>query len=210
VIIKDLSLTDAKNPERKLLAIDAGWSTHEPRTIGPTPWNVLGETLFVALDRAANEIAKADFSGKYDVRTKVNLALAPTSSTAVFGDLPSAPPHGWKFVETSSAAAPLGWRGEKRCREAQVEQQQVVRFHRLLGPYRPTVWLWSCPTDASYTFDGRVEFPSLYLGDRAGRRYFLHALGETNWPDADDEVVAHLGIVRPAKRYIFELKPEKK
>jgi hypothetical protein len=171
---------------------------------------VLAETLFVALDRASAEIAKADFSGKYDVRSRVGLEMAPTASPDLFGELPQGAPHGWKFVETSSTAAPIGWRGEKRCVEAHVEQQQSLRFHRALGPYRPTVWLWSCPVDASYTFDGRVEFPSLYLGDRAGRRYFIHTLGETNWPNAGEEVVAHLGIVRPPKRYIFELKAEKK
>jgi hypothetical protein len=212
VIIKDLVLSDARNPERELLKIDAGWSTHEPRAVGPTPWTVLAETLFVALDRAAEEIARADFSGKYDVRARVGLELARTSSTsAVFGELESGAPHGWKFVETSSASSPIGWRGEKRCREAQLEQQQALRFHRALGPYRPTVWLWSCPDDASYVFDGRVEFPSVYLGDReGGRRYFVHTLGETNWPNATAELTQHLGIVPPGQKYVFELKAKKK
>jgi hypothetical protein len=213
VVIKDLVLTDAKDPQRALIKLDAGWSTHESRTVADagTPWSVLGETLFVALTQATDEIAKADLSGKYDVRSRVGLELAPTSSTAgAFGELASRPPHGWKFVETSSASRPIGWRGDPRCNEAMLEQRQSVRFHRVLGPYRPTVRLWSCPQDSGYVFDGREEFPSLYLGERpGGRRYFLHALGETNWPDASEQLIAHLGIVKPKEKYVFELAPKR-
>jgi hypothetical protein len=213
VVIKDLVLEDAKDPDRALIKLDSGWSTHEPRKVAEagTPWNVLAETLFVALEQTTRELAQADLSGKYDVRAKVGLELAPTSSTAGdFGELASAPPHGWKFAETSSASRPIGWKGAERCRAAQLEQRQTVRFHRVLGPYRPTVRLWSCPADTEYVFDGREEFPSLYLGERpGGARYFLHALGETNWPTAREQLIAHLGIVVPTAKYTFELKARK-
>ncbi len=109
VVLKDLALLDAKNPERALIKLDAGWSKHEARRLAggePTPWTVLAETLFVALDQVAGELAMADLSGKYDVRERVGLEMAPTSSTAVFGDLGRGPPHGWRFAETSSTALP--------------------------------------------------------------------------------------------------------
>lgn len=209
VVLQGLTLRDAADPERVLLESDTGWSTFDRRAVeeaGPTPWDVLGETLFVALDKFAQIVAGADLSGALDVRRKVALNLPATASTATFGELGSSPPHGWGFSQTSTAAQPIGWKGRSDCEEARFEQKQTLRFHRVLGPYRPTVLVWACPVEAEFTYDDHEEFPSLFLGERNGRiRYFGWALGETNWPEALHQIARHLQVVPPSQRYLFEL-----
>lgn len=209
VVLKDLKLRDAANPKRVLLEADTGWSTFGRRSVkeaGPTAWEVLGETLFVAVRGFEEVIAGADLSGVYDVREKVALALPTTSSSSPFGELGARPPHGWSFARTSTAAKPIGWKGRPACEEARLEQRQTLRFHRVLGPYRPTVLIWACPVEDGFTYDDHVEFPSLFLGERDHRtRYFGWTVGETNWPKALDQISRHLQVVRPTERYVFEL-----
>lgn len=211
VVLDDLTLTDAHDPSRRLFASDCGWSIFEERTISPSlsPWSVLSEALFVAVDACATAIGEADLSGGLDVRTEVALELAATASTstAVFGAL-SSPPAGWAFAATSSAARPEGWKAEGRCSAARLEQRQTTRFHRVLGPYRPNVELWACPIGVALRFDSSAEFPARYLGAQRRMRYFARALGESNWPNAIEQIAAHLAIEPPAQKYTFDLEAE--
>ena len=208
VVITDITLEDARNRGRRLIVSDVGWSILEKRKRteeGPTPWEVLGEALQTAVTSLVKELEAADLSGKLDVREEVALELLPTSTTAAFGQLASAPPYGWRYDSVKQKSAPIGWTGDGDCDQVTYTQRQSLRFHRALGPYRPTLHLWACPTDVALTYDAKADFPALFLGTRDHLRYFVHAVGETNWPEAKKQIAAHLGVQPPASRHIFEL-----
>jgi hypothetical protein len=216
VVLRDLRIRDATDPSRVLMNIDVGWTIFEKRKVQdgvePNPWEMLGDCLNVAVSQLVREVQSADLSGRYRVRARVRMELPPlgraasTSTQALFGHLAEAPPPGWRYRIATTSTTPVGWRGEPRCTEARFEEQQTVHFHRVLGPYRPTVRLWSCPSTIALKFDGRVEFPAVYLGARPDRRrYFLHTIGETNWPDASEQIREHLLVAAPPSRYVFEL-----
>lgn len=216
VVIKDLRLVDARQRDRVLMSVDVGWSLVERWKPGPegppSPWKVLEEALHVALGDLATEIAGADLSGTFIVRSKVALELpseveALDLGAQLFGHLPAHPPAGWAFARSSEEARPSGWKGEARCVEVRFQQQQTLRFHRVLGPYRPTVLLWACPQELALSMDMQADYPARLLGESAQHRYFAHALGETNWPAAEQEIAAHLELVLPSSKYVFEVGP---
>jgi hypothetical protein len=208
VVLADIEVHDAKDDRGALLSADVGWSMHEPRTAKPNvpdPWAVLSEALFHAVSDLVVELQAADLSGAHIVKDKV--AFSAATSTATFGALAEHPPEGWRFVESSTAAAPLGWTAATAaCTEARLEQRQTLRFHRVLGSYRPALTLWACPARIALSYNALEEFPARYLGERAdGSRYFVRALGESNWPGAVKEIAGHLALEPPRDRYVFEL-----
>jgi hypothetical protein len=211
VILADVEILDAKTQER-LFSADVGWSVSEARSNGGQeidPWQVLGEALFKAVSDLVVEVREADLSGAYVVQDRVELSAEP-SAEQTFGALEQSPPMGWKFARTATSAQPAGWRAsDTRCEEARLEQKQTVRFHRVLGPYRPAVVLWACPKGTKLSYDAMEEFPARYLGRRdGGASYFALTVGKTNWPDALTQIGAHLGLVPPRDRYVFEIGAE--
>lgn len=204
VALEDLRIVDRAN--RVLFDVDVGWSVASERTVTEEaslePWGVLADTMQVALTKLSDEIASADLSGAFVVAEAVSLA---ETATVGFEALEGATPAGWRFVATSSATGPVGWSGEIACRHVRFEQRQTLRFHRFLGPYRPSVDVWSCPDDAALSYDARADFPAKYVGARGRRRYFVHRVGRSNWPKAEDELIRFLDVVPPPGRHVFEL-----
>lgn len=208
VVLSGIEIREARQPKRALVSLDAGWSIFEKRTSPGgeiDPWQVLGEALFSAVSTVVDELRGADLSGGFVVRDQVELPAAGVAQGA-FGSLPSSPPEGWRFVKTSTGSSPDGWKASAdRCESARVEQKQTLRFHRVLGTYRPAVTLWACPADVRLSYDMLEEFPARYLGERGGLRYFALALGQSNWPKAIEQIARHLEVTEPKSRYIFEL-----
>lgn len=219
VFFEDIEVRDAKQNDRILLRVDAGWSIDEKRMYDgdrePDPWPVLGEALHRAVSDFASELEHADLSGKLLVKDKVRLnadapedaADAEAARARPFAALAETPPEGWALVKSSTASKPLGWRGDAgRCAELRLEQRQTVRFNRTLGPYRPSLILWACPNDQRLTYDALEEFPARYIGVRAdGSLFFMRTLGESNWPTALEELRGYLAITPPRGRYNFEV-----
>lgn len=206
VVLKDLTFEDLRG--RILMAADAGWALSDVRHAGPggtepDPWRVLAEAMQVALTTWTREVARADLSGRFVVRERVRLGTSTSTSTSTsrrpFGRLSALSPEGWRFVQTSTAARPIGWRGPERCQAAHFGLAQTVRFHRVLGPYQPRVNLWACTETHSFAYDGRADFPARLLGHAADHWYFSLALGESNWPDAEAQIAAELRLERPPK-----------
>ncbi|MCK6552819.1 hypothetical protein L6R52_43750 [Myxococcota bacterium] len=214
VLLEDLEVRDAKTGV-VVASIDAGGALYEARRHAtdrppPDPWDVLGEVLFHAVSELAAELEAADLSGAVVVPARVALSLAPIEPTTVapFGALGASPPEGWSATRTSTAARPHGWKATTAgCLSLELEQKQTLRFHRVLGSYHPSAVLWACPTTIGLVIDDHVELPAKYLGTKAGLRYFLHKVGESSWPKAEEELRSYLGVPPPERRYVFELPP---
>ena len=214
-LIEELQLRPPGPDAAPRIRLDVGWSVVDARRPGPEgaepdPWAVAAEALGVALDDLARELAAADLSGAYEVRDRVQLDLPPVGTASageasVFGRLAQAPPAGWTLARTSTAAQPEGWRGEPGCMQVVLRAQQSLRFSRSLGPYRPEVALWACPEALPLSFDGRADFPARLLGRARGRWYLSRAVGKTNWPGAEAQIAAHLGLTPPPRPHMFEL-----
>lgn len=197
--LADVEVLDAKTPAQIYFKSDAGWSVDEPRLIKegesvPDPWAILGEAAQHAIGDLAAELARADLSGAVLVRDQVKLPEAPTLTA----------PEGWTLTE-SSTVAPQGWRGNSSCTEQLFQQKQTLRFNRTLGPYRPAVKLWTCPLDQRLKYNSLAEFPARFLGTAGDQLYFALALGESNWPNAVEQLSARLQPTPPAKRHTFEV-----
>ena len=215
VLLGPIELRTRDAGGQRVLLAEVGWAIFDKRPASPqppSPWAILGEALLAAVEQLADAIERADLSGEVVVADRVSLPEATATMTAgAFGSLPVVSPPGWRFVVTSSASAPIGWKGSPVCDAAELRQQQAVRFHRVLGPYVPTVRLWACPPSARLKYDSREEFPSEYLGRRAGGarpRYFLHAVGQSNWPTARSQIRTRLDIAPPPVRHVFEVGPD--
>ncbi len=213
VVLKDLIL---RAPDgRPVLHADAGWSIFETRTVDPEtdppdPWAVMSEALRVAVADFVALVDGADLSGRFEARPEVTMAppTATATATSPWADLGARAPYGWRATMESDGV-PVGWDGARRCPQFSFRWRQTRRFNRTMGPYQPRVRLWACAKEASYAMDRTVDFPAELLGDGPGARYFLWALGETNWPRARQEVRAALGIVAPSSRYVFEVGPDR-
>ncbi|MEM7675404.1 MAG: apolipoprotein N-acyltransferase, partial [Myxococcota bacterium] len=207
VVFEDLRL---RTPDgRVVLQSDAGWSIFQsrPRPLKKAdPWAIMSEAMRVAIDDFVALIDKADLSGGYEVRSRVQLFEGTRTSTesGPFAGLAADAPYGWRF-ERGPAAAPIGWRGEAKCKSAALIRRQTRRFHRVLGPYTPRVRLWACPLDAVFQFDARTAFPAELLGRTDNHRYFWWTLGKTNWPNADAQLRRRWALRVPPSRYIFEV-----
>ena len=209
VFLKNLTLENRHG--QTVMSSDAGWAVSEARHLGPDghepdPWRVLADAMQVALTRWTDEVAGADLSGRFIVRGRVQLGAGTATATPgrPFGMLSALQPEGWRFVHTSTSARPVGWRGPERCRAGHFGLAQTVRFHRVLGPYQPRVELWACPERHVFEYDGRVDFPARVLGRNGESWYFSLALGESNWPDAEAQIAAHLGL-EPPPDYLFRV-----
>lgn len=207
VLLADVVVRQARPPGATLAALDAGWSLEDRRSTAAgsiDPWAVLGAAFQRAVSDLAAELAAADLSGRHIVRTRVRLEPGDRP-----GDLATlVPPEGWRVAATSTASTPIGWRAAPRCASRRLEAEQTLRFHRVLGPYRPQVAIWSCPRGQRLTFDALEEFPATYLGrDPVGAAVFARQVGASNWPGALAELGAYLGLEPPAARYTFEVGP---
>jgi hypothetical protein len=211
-VLRRVRVRDARRPERLLFDADAGWSLAETRTATAAldPYGVLAEAMQEALDGLCEALLAAELSSGAAIPPEVHLSPAPAGegSPDPLGALAARAPTGWTAERAVVGELPLGWRGEPRCDRLTLTQGATRRFHRALGPYRPAVTLWACPLDARLSFDARVDFPARLLGESAdGHRWFGHALGESNWPEPEIELVRALGLVRPSSRHIFEVGP---
>jgi hypothetical protein len=209
VVLGDIEVREARAPGRLLFAADVGWSVQDRRTTGAgaiDPWSVLGEALHRTVQELIEGMEKADLSGGTLVKGRVELAIGE-GGAGPYGDLDRAPPEGWRFVHTATASEPTGWNAtDARCDEIHLEQSQTLKFHRILGPYRPTVRIWACPSDLVLEYDAMEEFPARYLGARGdGSNYFGWTVGESNWPNALEEIGLHLALRPPPQRYVFQV-----
>lgn len=204
VLIEALRIVDREG--RVLMDVSVGWSsaskTRVPEGQTIDPWRVLAKSMRVAITDFSDLIAKADLSGAFVVEDAV--AMTATATTG-FGALEGATPPGWTFTRTSTAAMPVGWTGRAACTQVRFRQRQTIRFHRFLGPYRPSVLVWTCPDSVALTYDAKADFPAKFVGTHGRSRYFVHRVGESNWPTAEAEVTARLGAEAPPRRHVFEL-----
>lgn len=204
VLIKDLKVRDRAG--RVHFDGDVGWSIVEarrvPAGVEPDPWNILGEALRVGLEAWIAEVRTADLSGATVVAQAAQLS---TTGSVAFERLSEHLPSGWSLLSRTSTDTPIGWRGPPACDALRFEQRQTFRFHRALGPYRPTVTIWRCPDQLTFRYGGQAEFPARFLGTRPGELYFSSAIGERNWKDAEAELALALNVTPPSSRHLFEL-----
>lgn len=199
VVLDELELRDARTGAVRVSG-GTGWSIWEQRPAPADPWAVLAD----ALDRATAELSQvlvdADLK-RFEVANAVRVPrpIEPPVSPA------AATPDGWRHAVTSTASAPRGWTGAARCRREALAQQQALRFHRILGPYRPEVVLWRCPSDVRLRWSPRVELPAVLMGsDDEGRWWFGSALGQSNWPEPLAQLTEALALAPPPP-YVIEL-----
>jgi hypothetical protein len=196
--LANVELSDAAVPENIYFRSDAGWSIDEPRLYPAAvaePWSILGEAASHAMDDLLQELARADLSGATVIKKEVRLSTAAELTA----------PEGWSLTQTATSA-PEGWRGRSTCTELCFQQKQTLRFNRTLGPYRPAVKLWTCPSDQRLSYNPLSEFPARFLGTHTdGTLWFIHTLGESNWPKAVEELTARLQLIPPGKKHTFEI-----
>ncbi len=218
VFLSNLVLTERSGARRALLDVDVGWAIDEARPVGedgpPSPWAVLGEVLLPAAEQLAEVVSGADLSGAEPLRRRVELpgwrevsstTTAASSATVAPGLDALRPPPGWR-LEEPSPGVPEGWSGPA-CPARRLVARQSHRYHRVLGPYRPSVLVWRCPPEARLRLDMRAELPAVALGrDARGASLLVHAVGETNWPGAAEELAAWFGLARP-DGHVYELAP---
>lgn len=214
VLLDDVVIREAKGARRPLVVADLGWAIFEARSSKPqppSPWAVLADGLRATVEQLRALIAGADLSGGHIATDRVDLTAPPlTTATATasrFGALPDSPPQGWQWIEDRVGQVPHGWRGPSAaCLQGRLVAKQRVHFHRVLGPYRPTVVLWWCAPEVRLSYDPMTELPAEFLGvGHRGGNVLIHAVGETNWPEARRQIAEHLDLVPPPTRYIFKL-----
>ncbi len=220
VWLADVTVTARGAPDRPLFVADVGWSIAEERRgepDAPDPWAVLGDALVVAYGQVASLLAEADLSGAHPVLPEVSLTEAgPTATSSTSSAAPDlaaladrAPP-GWRATTHTATSAPPGWRPRTSatpllCRSTALVAQHTQRFHRVLGPYVPSVEVWWCE-GGRLTYDAQVEFPAVYLGrSPRGGHLFVQALGSSNWPGAAAQLTRFFGARLPPGKYHFEL-----
>lgn len=215
VYLADLELVEPGPMGRRRLHADLGWSILEERPVQPappSPWEVLGDALFESHQQLARLLEDAVLDGSFVAPERTGLRPAPAgSSTAAaslgaLAQLEGRAPPGWAFRRESEASAPLGWRTLGGCESGRFEARQTQRFHRVLGPYQPSVRLWLCPAELGLELDHKDEFPAVYLGATpTGQHAFLWRLGPSSWLDAQAELVSELQVTPPAARYQFRI-----
>ena len=207
VWLEDVTITERGGTHRALFDVDLGWSILEERIGEPDPWAILGEALATVGQQAVRLLASADLEGGYVVLPAVALGAATSSGAPGLDALATAAPPGWRV--TTSTASPGGWkRTAGECQSTVLRAAQTQRFHRVLGPYVPTVRVSWCGLDARLEIDDRVEFPAVYLGkSKRGAHVFVEALGASNWPRAADQISRFFEIDAPPKRHIFVITP---
>ncbi|MFO0728635.1 MAG: hypothetical protein U1E65_32965 [Myxococcota bacterium] len=217
VWLEDVTIRSAKDPAKKLLRADLGWSIWaEKKAVPepPDPWAILSEAMAVAHGQLTSLLDEADLSGAVIAedaveigRTKTASVATHTSSVALFAAVRGNIPPGWRERGGPKEPWPLGWKGDRgRCTSLALEERQSQRFHRALGPYRPTVTLSLCSAASHLRFDPLVEFPAEYVGTVAGGAHlFLHAVGKSSWRGAVRDLSRFLGPTPPPLRHVFEV-----
>lgn len=217
VWIEDVTVRSTKAPQDRLLTADLGWSVVAERKATPKPpdpWEVLAEALDTAHAQLTGLLDEADLSGAFVAQDSAEISptatatlAARTSTAALFQAISEASPRGWRPRSAGREGWPLGWRGDRgRCVSLALEEVQSQRFHRALGPYRPTVQIYVCSNSSHLRFDPLVEFPAEYLGTVVdGAHLFVHALGRSGWKRPVKDLERFLGPSPPTKRHIFEI-----
>lgn len=210
VFLSDVELVEPGADGRRLLHADLGWSILEERPTEPTPpsaWQVLGDALFESHQQLATLLEDAVLDGSFVVEERI--VLTPTtvrSSTAPLARLEAAVPEGWSFDPAAEGSAPLGWRAQASCESGRYSARQTQRFHRVLGPYQPTVRVWLCPAAHDLELDHRSEFPARYLGTTPSAEHaFIWRLGPSSWPGAEADLARVLSVTPPASKYVFRI-----
>ncbi len=217
VWIEDVTVRSTKAPQDRLLTADLGWSVVAERKAAPKPpdpWEVLAEALDTAHAQLTGLLDEADLSGAFVAQESAEISAtatatlaARTSTAALFQAIAEASPRGWRPGSAGREGWPLGWRGDRgRCVSIALEEAQSQRFHRALGPYRPTVQIYVCSNSSHLRFDPLVEFPAEYLGTVVdGAHLFVHALGRSSWKRPVKDLERFLRPSPPTKRHIFEI-----
>jgi len=217
VWIEDVTVRSTKALSQRLLTADLGWSVVAERKATPKPpdpWEVLAEALDTAHGQLSSLLDEADLSGAFvaqdstEISPTVTATLAArTSTAALFQAISEASPRGWRAHSAGREGWPIGWRGDRgRCVSIALEEAQSQRFHRALGPYRPTVQIYVCGNSSHLRFDPLVEFPAEYLGTVVdGAHLFVHALGRSSWKRPVRDLERFLSPSPPTKRHIFEI-----
>lgn len=215
VFISDVELVEPGANGRRLLHADLGWSILEERPLSPerpSPWQVLGDALFESHRQLALLLEDAVLDGSFVAPEETALAATTgqTSSAAIdLARLGAMAPAGWAFEPGSAPSGPEGWRASSTCEAGQFAALQTQRFHRVLGPYRPTVRVWLCPAELELALDHKIEFPAKYLGRApSGESVFSWRLGPSSWPRAESDLARALRVEGPSGKYTFKVGPK--
>ena len=192
---------------------DFGWSIYEDRSIRPeevstAAFEVLSAAISHVLDQFVVSVTQSDLSGNFIVRKKVAIASGEVGGPSLTS-LAQVMPDGWNFTFTSSTAVPLGWNGGgKPCSHARAVAIQSWKFHRAIGPYRPTLNIWACHKTAELDYLHSSSQNAEYLGvNSAGMHYFVLGLGETNWKNYRSDLRKFFKVTAPSKRHVFRIRP---
>jgi len=213
-VLSDVKLVKPRKPETSIFKSDFGWSIFEKRTLEEpkeAAWVVLGDAIRNTMNQLAFALRESDLSGEIEVLKEVHFESEAKVESG-FGELSVRAPPSWSVqTATASFSSPVGWLGsEAKCTSVVLSAIQTWHFHRVLGPYRPSVTLWHCPSSTHLDYNFRAEQSAEYLGRNvSGAHYFIFALGETNWKTCREDVRAHLRIIPPTQKYVFKLRPSK-
>lgn len=211
-VLSDVRLSHTSSSAHMVFDSDFGWSIFEKREVEDevaAAYTVLGEALTRTLRQLVLALASSDLSGRTRIIKNVQFT-SKASLPGPFGLLAKQGPIGWKVAKlTETSSVPTGWQGsEVDCSSLILRSKQSWRFHRVLGPYQPSVKIWYCAASSALDYDMRADQSAEYLGRSSnGSHYFVKALGETNWKSCREDIVRHLNIIRPTKKYIFQLRP---
>ena len=211
-VMSDVTLRKTQTSTAVVFESDFGWSIFEKRQVADeteAAYRVLADTMSHAFGQLSAALKESDLSGAYTVTERVSYIAEPQPEGR-FGQLARVGPKHW-VVDTTvkTSTVPSGWQGQNvNCAQTTLRAQQTWRFHRVLGPYRPTVTIWRCPVSSSLDYNMRASQAAEYLGtDGTGEHFFLRALGETNWKSSREDIVKHLSISAPNDKYVFRIRP---
>ena len=201
------------NSKQLLFDSDFGWSVFETRAIAEDAvsrgaFDVLADTVGHVLNQLALALKISDLSGAVTIKKEV-MMLEVHSGGPMLDGLDKALPEGWGMTNTSSLSVPLGWRGSSStCQNARLEAAQSWKFHRAIGPYRPTLDIWACNATVGLEYLHSSSKNAEYLGKRIdGTNYFVLGRGETNWKRYRRDLRKLFGVTEPTQRHVFRIKP---
>jgi|GEM_PF-3115036 len=204
-----------KKSGKLLFDSDFGWSIFESRAVredeeAVAAFGVLSDAVLHVLNQLSIAIKESDLSGDFFVQQRVTMSVGQTDD-AILAALAEVLPQGWNITETSSVTAPLGWSTKSKiCDKVRLSAAQSWKFHRAIGPYRPTLAVWACPAKVELSYMHSSSKNAEYLGKKSdGTNFFVLGLGETNWADYRRELRTFFKLTAPIKRHIFRLKPFK-
>ncbi|MBI2376812.1 MAG: hypothetical protein HYV07_22630 [Deltaproteobacteria bacterium] len=200
VVLSEIELLGSRGV---VASADLGWSIAEDRVAPVDPYVVLSEAMDRTFDQLVTLIDRSELE---PLLTSTELARARTSSIA-FSSLAVNAPAG--FHAQTRRGVPSGWRVDPAagsCESVLFEAAGRLSFHRALGPFVPSVEVWSCPARNRYVLKGAgatsgpLELVATYVGLTPDRsRVFVLKMGKSAWTRAQEEIARALTLEAPAR-----------